>query len=66
MSTKEFDELDDMIEQTDASLDDSEFDSDLVPEEGFLDRPARKSSSKKSSAPVPFLPSSSGGIALPR
>ena len=38
MSMKEFDELDDMIEQTDASFDDPEFDSDLVPEEGFIEK----------------------------
>ena len=48
MSTQEFDELDEMIEQTDLSLE-AEFDPDLVPEEGFTEKPAKKGSSKKSS-----------------
>ena len=47
MSTQEFDELDEMIEQTDLSLE-AEFDPDLVPEEGFTEKPAKKGSSKKS------------------
>ena len=54
MSTQEFDELDDMIEQTGDSFENPEFDPDLVPEEGFLERPARKSSSKKSYIMISF------------
>ena len=49
MSTNEFDELDEMIEQTDLSFDESELDPDLVPEDGFIEMPAKKGSSKKSS-----------------
>ena len=49
MSTQEFDELDEMIEQTDLSLE-AEFDPDLVPEEGFTEKPAKKGSSKLISA----------------
>ncbi len=49
MNTNEFDELDDMIEQSGESLDNPEFDADLVPEDGFIEKPAKRSSSKKSS-----------------
>ena len=49
MSTNEFDELDEMIEQTDLSFDESELDPDLVPEDAVYEKPSRKGSSKKSS-----------------
>ena len=49
MSTQEFDELDDMIEQTDLSLqEEAGFDPDLVPEDGFVEKAPKKGSSKKS------------------
>ena len=49
MSTNEFDELDDMIEQNDLPYDEVEFDPDLVPEDGYFEKTAGKGSSKKSS-----------------
>ena len=48
MNTNEFDELDEMIEQTDLSFDSSELDPDLIPEDGLFDKGAKKGSSKKS------------------
>ena len=49
MNTNEFDELDEMIEQTDLSFEGSELDPDLIPEDGLFDKGAKKGSSKKSS-----------------
>lgn len=49
MNTNEYDELDEMIEQTDLSFDESELDPDLIPEDGYVDKPSKKGASKKSS-----------------